>query len=159
MKAVIQRVSSAAVTSEGETVGEIAVGLLVLLGVANGDTIENAEKLASKIARMRIFSNESDNNADSDKNKGKLTKSVIDVGGGVLTVSNFTLCGNCSRGNRPDFVGAASSSEARGLYLHFIDEIIKFGVKNCASGRFGADMQVSLVCDGPVTIVLDTDSL
>jgi D-aminoacyl-tRNA deacylase len=149
MKAVIQRVSGARVVSGGETAGEIAAGLLVLLGVACGDTPECAEKLASKVARMRIFNDEF----------GKLSKSVLDIGGGVLTVSNFTLCGNCSRGNRPDFAGAAGAAEARGLYLHFIDEIIKTGVKDCASGRFGADMQVFPICDGPVTIVLDTDNL
>jgi D-aminoacyl-tRNA deacylase len=149
MKAVIQRVSGARVTSDGETAGEIAAGLLVLLGVACGDTPECAEKLASKVARMRVFNDEN----------GKLSKSVLDIGGGVLIVSNFTLCGNCSKGNRPDFTGAAGAAEARGLYLHFIDEIIKTGVKDCASGRFGADMQVFLLCDGPVTIVLDTDNL
>lgn len=149
MKAVIQRVSKAYVTADGETIGEIADGLMVLLGVANGDTTECADKLASKIARMRIFND----------NNGKLGRSVSDIGGGVLIVSNFTLCGNCRKGNRPDFIGAMSADMARGLYLHFIDEIVKSGIKSCASGSFGADMQISLVCDGPVTIVLDTDSL
>lgn len=149
MRAVIQRVSSAAVTADGETVGKIKNGLLVLLGVAKGDTPECTRKLASKVARMRIF---------SDGN-GKLSKSVSDVDGGILVVSNFTLCASCSKGNRPDFCGAAGAEQARILYLQFIDEIINSGVKNCASGRFGADMQISLVCDGPVTIALDTDSL
>ena len=149
MKAVIQRVSRALVMADGETVGEIAEGLMVLLGVANGDTPECADKLASKIARTRIFND----------NKGKLSQSVTDIGGGVLIVSNFTLCGNCRKGNRPDFIGAMSADEARELYLYFIDKIIKSGIKNCASGRFGADMQISLLCEGPVTIVLDTDSL
>lgn len=148
MKAVIQRVSSAAVTADGETVGKIGKGLLVLLGVAQGDTPECAEKLAAKIAKMRIFSD-----------NGKLTKSVSDVDGGILIVSNFTLYANCVKGNRPDFTAAAGASKARELYLHFIDEIIKVGVKNCASGRFGADMEISAVCDGPVTIVLDSESL
>jgi|WetSurMetagenome_2_1015567.scaffolds.fasta_scaffold523898_1 D-aminoacyl-tRNA deacylase len=153
MKAVIQRVSGAAVASDGETVGEIGEGLFVLLGVANGDTPQCAEKLASKIVKMRIFSDK-----DNDNGKEKLMKSVADVGGGVLIVSNFTLCGSCAKGNRPDFTGAAAASTARGLYLHFIDEIIKAGVKTCASGRFGAEMLISARCDGPVTIVLDTDS-
>lgn len=157
MKAVIQRVSSARVTVGGETVGAIGGGLLVFLGVALTDTPESAEKLASKIARMRIFSN--GNNNSNDDNNGKLTSSVNDVGGGVLAVSNFTLCGSCRKGNRPDFTGAAKAEQARKLYLYFIDELVKNGVKNCESGRFGADMQVFTVCDGPVTIVLDTDSL
>jgi D-tyrosyl-tRNA(Tyr) deacylase len=149
MKAVIQRVSSAAVTVSGETVGKINKGLLVLLGVAKSDTPELAEKLASKVARMRIF----------DDENGKLSKSVSDVDGGILIVSNFTLCSDCSRGNRPDFGTAAGAEQARELYLHFIDSVINSGIKNCESGRFGADMQISLVCDGPVTIALDTDSL
>jgi D-aminoacyl-tRNA deacylase len=157
MKAVIQRVTNASVKSNGEVVGEIGAGLAVLLGVAVGDTAADAEKLASKIARLRIFGDESDNN--NDNGKKKLATSVVDVGGGVLIISNFTLCGNCQRGNRPDFTAAAGADEARGLYLHFIDEIIKSGVKSCASGRFGTDMQLSIACDGPVTIFMDTNNL
>lgn len=148
MKAVIQRVSSAAVTVDGEVVGKIDNGLFVLLGVAKGDRPEDAEKLASKIAKMRIFTE-----------NGKLTKSVIDIDGGVLVVSNFTLYGNCSKGNRPDFTAAAGADEARELYRQFVDEIIRAGVKSCETGRFGADMRISAVCDGPVTIVLDSESL
>lgn len=148
MRAVIQRVSSAAVNADGAVVGKIGEGLLVLLGVRRGDTQKDAEKLASKIAKMRIFTE-----------NGKLAKSVRDVGGGVLVVSNFTLYANCSRGNRPDFTDAAGADAARGLYEHFIEEIKKAGVENCSSGRFGADMQISAVCDGPVTIVLDSESL
>lgn len=157
MKAVIQRVSEARVTASGETLGAIGSGLFILLGVALQDTPELAKKLASKIARMRIFCDGNNNN--NDDNSGKLTCSVNDIGGGVLVVSNFTLCGNCRKGNRPDFTGAAKAGQARELYLNFIDELVKNGVKNCESGRFGADMQVSAVCDGPVTIVLDTDFL
>ena len=101
---------------------------------------------------MRVFSDGNNND------KAKLARSVIETGGDVLVVSNFTLCGSCRKGNRPDFTGAANAEKARGLYLYFIDEIIKNGVKSCETGRFGADMQVSTVCDGPVTITLDTDS-
>jgi D-aminoacyl-tRNA deacylase len=153
LKAVIQRVSSASVTADGKTVGAIGLGLFVLLGVAVNDTPELAEKLAAKISRMRVFCDGNNNN-----DKGKLTRSIIEAGGSILVVSNFTLCGNCQKGNRPDFTGAASAEKARELYLYFIDEIVKSGVKNCQTGRFGADMQVSAVCDGPVTITLDTDS-
>lgn len=149
MKAVIQRVTHAAVSVGDEIVGEIGNGLLVLLGVAEGDTDANAEKLASKVARLRIFSDEN----------GKLSKSVTDIGGGTLTVSNFTLCGSCSRGNRPDFTAAAKADEARRLYLHFIDSVEQSGVSVSASGRFGADMKISAELDGPVTIVIDTDTL
>ena len=149
MKAVIQRVTRAAVSVGSETVGKIESGLLVLLGVAEGDTDADAEKLASKVAKLRIFSDEN----------GKLSKSVTDIDGGILTVSNFTLCGNCSRGNRSDFTAAAKAEEAKRLYLHFIDAVERSGVKNSASGRFGADMKISAELDGPVTIVIDTDTL
>lgn len=148
MKAVIERVKSASVTVDNETVGKIGDGLFVLLGVEKGDTEKEAQKLAAKIAKMRIFS-------ENDK----LTNSVIDIGGGVLVVSNFTLAGNCRKGNRPDFVTAAGADEARRLYLLFIDEIIKNGVSVCQSGRFGADMTIDSVCDGPVTIILDSAAL
>lgn len=148
MKAVIERVKRASVTVDNETVGKINDGLFVLLGVEKGDSEKEAQKLAAKIAKMRIFS-------ENDK----LTNSVIDIGGGVLVVSNFTLAGNCRKGNRPDFVTAAGADEARKLYLLFIDEIIKNGVSDCQSGRFGADMTIDSVCDGPVTIILDSAAL
>jgi D-aminoacyl-tRNA deacylase len=150
LRAVLQRVTAASVVTEGETVGEIGAGLAVLLGITHDDTPLCAEKLAQKIARMRIF---------TDIETDKLSRSVLDIGGGVLVVSNFTLYGNCVKGNRPDFTAAAGAEAARALYLHFIDEFIKAGVGNCQSGRFGADMQLLLQCDGPVTILLDTDTL
>lgn len=149
MKAVVQRVLSAKVETGGEIVGSIEKGLMILLGVAKGDTAENAEKLAQKIIRMRIF----------DDDKGKLNYSLADIKGGALVVSNFTLCGNCVHGNRPDFMEAAGFVEARGLYLDFIGALNNMGISQCESGRFGADMKVSLECDGPVTIILDTDTL
>ncbi|HEX2937779.1 MAG TPA: D-aminoacyl-tRNA deacylase [Ruminiclostridium sp.] len=149
MKAVIQRVTRAAVSVGGEVVGGIEQGLFVLLGVAEGDTQHDAEKLAAKTAKLRIFCDES----------GKLSKSASDIGGGILTVSNFTLCGNCSHGNRPDFTAAAKAQKARELYLHFIDIIEQSGVKKSASGRFGADMKISAELDGPVTIVIDTETM
>jgi D-tyrosyl-tRNA(Tyr) deacylase len=149
MKAVIQRVSHAQVTVGGEIVGSTDAGLLVLLGIAKGDTTEDAGKLALKIARMRIFSDD----------EGKLNLSLEDIAGGLLVVSNFTLCGNCAHGARPDFTNAAGFEEARSLYHDFMGLIQNLGITKCESGRFGADMQVSLVGDGPVTIILDTDSL
>lgn len=149
MKAVIQRVSSAKVETGGEIVGSIGKGLMILLGVAKGDTRENAEKLARKITGMRIF----------DDEKGKLNFSAADINGGILVVSNFTLCGNCAHGNRPDFMNAAGFTEARALYLDFVGALNKNGISKCETGRFGADMKVFLECDGPVTITLDTEML
>lgn len=149
MKAVVQRVLSAEVETGGEVVGRIQKGLMILLGVAKGDTAENAEKLARKIMRMRIF----------DDEKGKLNYSLSDIKGGALVVSNFTLCGKCAHGNRPDFMEAAGFDEARSLYLNFVGALNNMGISKCETGRFGADMKVSLECDGPVTIILDTDTL
>ncbi len=124
MKAVIQRVSRAEVSVGGEVVGSTGRGLLVLLGVAKGDKPADAEKLAIKTARMRIF----------DDNTGKLNLSLTDIGGGALVVSNFTLCGSCSHGTRPDFISAAGFDEARQLYHHFIDSLQTSGIKHCESG-------------------------
>lgn len=149
MKAVIQRVSGAAVNVDGKTVGRIGKGLLVLVGVAKDDTPQKAEKLSAKVSKMRIFEDEN----------GRLSKSVLDIGGGILTVSNFTLCCDCSRGNRPDFTSAAKSDTARKLYLKFIDGIERSGVIESESGLFGADMKISAQLDGPVTISVDTDTL
>lgn len=146
MKAVIQRVLSAKVETGGEIVGSIEKGLMILLGVAKNDTEGNAEKLARKITGMRIF----------DDEKGKLNFSAANINGGILVVSNFTLCADCAHGNRPDFMAAADFSKARELYLDFIGAINKNGISKCETGRFGADMKVSLECDGPVTIILDT---
>lgn len=146
MRAVVQRVTSASVVIDGETAGEIGPGLLVLLGVAPDDTSAQAKWLADKVAGLRIF-------ADSD---GKMNLAVADVpGGGVLVVSQFTLYGDCSKGRRPSFVGAAPPAVAVPLYEAFVAEIKGRGLRT-ETGRFGADMKVSLVNDGPVTLILDT---
>lgn len=149
MKAVIQRVRSACVTSHGETLGSVGKGLLILLGVAPGDTQAHAQKLADKIARLRIFSDDDD----------KMNLSLLQVGGEALVVSNFTLYADCRHGCRPSFIGSAKPPMAEDLYSYFIDCLKKLGVVKVDAGRFGADMQIDLLNDGPVTIVLDTDEL
>ena len=149
MKAVIQRVKNASVTVEGRLASEIGQGLLVLLGVADGDTERDADILAAKIANLRIFS-------DPD---GKMNLSLLTIGGEMLVVSQFTLCANCVKGRRPDFFGAAKPDEADRLYLYFCERIKKEGVATVKTGEFGADMQVALLNDGPVTIILDSGEL
>ncbi len=144
MKAVIQRVSRASVTVEGEVVGAVDRGLLVLLGVARGDTDDTAHALAGKIVRMRIFNDEA----------GKMNLSVRDVGGGVLAVSQFTLLADTRKGNRPSFIGAAPPEEAERLYEVFSDAVAAEGVP-VEKGVFGAMMDVDLVNDGPVTVVME----
>ena len=145
MTAVLQRVKSAAVTVEGQTVGAVGEGLLVLLGVAAGDAEHDADLLAAKIAACRIFCDEED----------RMNRSVIDVGGGVLVVSNFTLLGNYRHGNRPDYFGAAAPGEAEKLYEYFVAQLKGRGVP-VATGRFGAHMNIALDADGPVTLVMES---
>lgn len=149
MKAVLQRVKHASVTVEGRTVSEIGQGLLVLLGVAEGDTERDADALAAKIANLRIFSDADD----------KMNLSLLTVGGEMLVVSQFTLCADCRKGRRPDFFSAAKPDEANRLYLYFCERIKKEGVGTILTGEFGADMQVSLLNDGPVTIIIDSGEL
>ena len=149
MKAVLQRVSSADVVVDGEQIAAIGSGLLILLGVAQGDTLRDAEVLADKIANLRIF-------CDADD---KMNLSLLTVGGAALVVSQFTLCANCAHGRRPDFFGAAKPQEAEELYLYFCERIKSAGVSSVVTGEFGADMQVSLCNDGPVTILLDSTEL
>ena len=144
MKTVIQRVSRADVTISGTTAGKIGQGLLILLGVGPEDTEETADYIATKIINMRIFEDE----------KGKMNRSVKDVGGEILVVSQFTLYADCRKGNRPSFVGAAAPEPAEALYRYFIKKLSESGI-HTESGEFGADMQVSLINDGPVTILLD----
>lgn len=146
MRAVLQRVSHARVTVDGEEVGRIGRGLLVLLGVAPTDTPEHARWLAEKIVGLRIF-------ADSE---GKMNLGVADVGGGLLIVSQFTLYGDCAKGRRPSFINAAQPEIAIPLYEEFINAVKAQGVP-VATGRFGAMMQVELVNDGPVTLIIDRD--
>jgi D-tyrosyl-tRNA(Tyr) deacylase len=145
MRAVLQRVTSARVTVEEREVGTIGPGILVLLGVEQGDTAADAERLADKVRDLRIF----------DDDEGRLNRSVVDIGGSVLVVSQFTLCADCSRGRRPSFVRAARPEDAVGPYEAFVARLRTSGVP-IATGAFRAMMQVSLVNDGPVTLILDS---
>jgi D-tyrosyl-tRNA(Tyr) deacylase len=144
MRAVVQRVHRARVTIGGEVAGEIGAGLLVLLGMTHTDTEAEAHWLAEKIVGLRIF-------ADND---GKMNRDVTEAGGAVLVVSQFTLYGDCRKGRRPSFIDAAPPPIAIPLYEAFINGIKALGVP-AATGRFGADMQIELVNDGPVTLILD----
>jgi D-tyrosyl-tRNA(Tyr) deacylase len=145
MRAVVQRVSRARVTAGDEVTGEISRGLLVLLGVGNEDEQASADYLSDKIVGLRIFEDDS----------GKMNKSVTDVGGGVLVVSQFTLYGDVRRGKRPSFDDAAPPEKARALYQYFVERIRAAGLR-CETGKFQEMMQVELVNDGPVTILLDS---
>lgn len=147
MKAVIQRVSEASVTVDGELIGSVGKGYMLLLGVMNGDTRHEAEILAGKVARLRVFE-------DDD---GRMNRSLPDVGGGVLCVSQFTLCADVRKGNRPSFTPSAPPEEANALYEYFMERLRAEGIDRVEHGVFGADMQVALVNDGPVTICFDTD--
>ena len=147
MKLVIQRCERADVKVDGKTVGEIGKGFNVLLGVAEGDADEQASLLAGKIARLRVFEDEN----------GKMNLSVNDIGGEILAISQFTLCADCKKGNRPSFTLSAAPDEANRLYELFCLELSANGVGNVEKGIFGADMAVDIANDGPVTIVLDTD--
>ena len=145
MRAVVQRVSRAAVRVEGRVTGEVGRGLLVLLGVAAGDREEDARWMADKLAQLRIF-------ADAD---GKMNHSVEDEGGGVLLVSQFTLLGDARKGNRPSFAGAAPPEEANALYERVRSALALRGLP-VATGVFRARMEVELVNDGPVTLLVDS---
>lgn len=146
MRAVLQRVSRARVTVEGETAGEIGRGLLVLLGVAKGDTEAEAERLAEKVATLRLFGDEA----------GKMNLSVEETGGGVLVVSQFTLHGDCRKGRRPGFDRAAPAETANTLYEKFVAALRARGLQT-ETGIFQAMMDVELVNQGPVTLIVDTD--
>lgn len=149
MKAVIQRVTEADVSIDNETVGKINKGFLILLGVEKGDTSLVADKLVKKIPVLRIFEDEND----------KMNLSCLDIDGEMLVVSQFTLCADCSHGRRPSFTNSAPPNEANELYEYFVSELKRAGVKKVDTGRFGADMKVSLINDGPVTIILDSKDL
>lgn len=149
MKAVIQRVTEADVTIDNETVGKINKGFLILLGVEKGDTSLDADKLVKKIPVLRIFEDEND----------KMNLSCLDINGEMLVVSQFTLCADCSHGRRPSFTDSAPPNEANELYEYFVSELKRAGVKKVDTGRFGADMKVRLLNDGPVTIILDSKDL
>jgi D-tyrosyl-tRNA(Tyr) deacylase len=145
LKAVVQRVSAARVLVDGEVVGEIGPGLCVLLGIARGDGEEAVERLAGRIARLRIFENDD----------GKFDRSLLDVAGQALVVSQFTLIADTAKGNRPSFTDAATPDQAEPLYERFCAALRELGIA-VATGRFGARMAVEVLNDGPVTIVLDT---
>lgn len=144
MRAVCQRVSGARVVVEGSVAGEIGAGLCVLLGVAREDGEDEAARLAGKVARLRVFEDE----------RGRFDRSLLDVGGAALVVSQFTLIADTAKGNRPSFSAAAPPEEAERLYERFCAELRGLGIE-VATGIFGARMRVKLVNDGPVTIVLD----
>lgn len=149
MRALVQRVTHASVTVEGDCVGKISEGLLVLLGVGPSDTEKEADFLAKKCANLRIFTDEND----------KMNLSLLDIGGQMLVVSQFTLYADCSHGRRPAFIGAAAPELANRLYEYFQQSVQKEGVQTVQHGIFGADMKVELLNNGPVTILLDTDEI
>jgi len=148
MRAVIQRVTNASVTVGGKTVGQVDSGFMVLLGVLEGDTENEAELLARKTALLRVFEDEN----------GKMNLSVLDTDGEILAVSQFTLCADTKKGNRPSFTPSAEPNVANRLYDIYCEQLKANGVRKVEKGIFGADMKVSLVNDGPVTICLDTDT-
>ena len=145
MRALVQRVRSASVTVDLQEIGRIDQGLLVFLGITHDDTQEDLDYLVGKVSKLRIFS-------DSD---GKMNRSVADIGGSILVVSQFTLYGDTRRGNRPGFDQAAKPDQANRMYEQFCDQIRQLGIP-VATGQFAADMQVSLINDGPVTLMLDS---
>lgn len=147
MKAVIQRVLSASVRVDGETVGSCNQGYMILVGAAEGDTENEAELLARKTASLRVFCDEND----------KMNLSILDIGGEVLAISQFTLCADVKKGNRPSFINALEPVRAEELYNLFCEKLLEYGVKRVEKGIFGADMKVELINDGPVTILYDTD--
>ena len=149
MRVVLQRVKECNVSVDNKIVGEITKGFLLLLGVKDGDSEQDALKLAKKISGLRIFTDNDD----------KMNLSLADIGGSVLVVSNFTLYADCSHGRRPSFVKAARPEISEPLYEFFCEQIKQNGVNNVQRGIFGADMKVTLVNDGPVTMVIDSEDL
>ncbi len=148
MRGVVQRVLEAHVKVDGQIVGQIEQGMVVLLGVAEGDTETDLKYLVEKTIHLRIFE-------DDD---GKMNRSVLDVGGSILAISQFTLLGDCRKGRRPSFIGAAKPEEANTMYESYVRQIREQGV-TIETGIFQADMKVHLVNDGPVTLVLDSSKL
>jgi len=146
MRAVIQRVSEATVTVNGDVTGSVGAGVLVLLGVGPDDTEADGRWLAEKVANLRVFPDE----------EGRMNRSLLEIGGGALVVSQFTVYGNCRKGRRPSFVGAAPPERAEPLYERFCAQMAESGVASVERGVFGAMMKVALVNDGPVTLIIDT---
>lgn len=149
MRAVVQRVSGASVAVSGETVGKCGRGFLILLGVAKGDTEADADVLAAKLSKLRVF----------EDGNGKMNLSLSDIGGELLIISNFTLYADCRHGNRPDFLMAEAPAEANRLYEYFTDRMKTLSGCPTETGVFGADMKVSIENDGPVTLVIDSPEL
>ncbi|MBR1483814.1 MAG: D-tyrosyl-tRNA(Tyr) deacylase [Ruminococcus sp.] len=149
MKAILQRVRFAKVEVEGSVVGKIGQGFLVLLGVEQDDDEKEAEVLSNKVAGLRVFTDEND----------KMNLALADIGGEVLVISNFTLCADCSHGRRPSFIAAARPEKAEPLYEYFCQRLRAHGISKVAQGIFGADMAVSLLNDGPVTIDINSKDL
>jgi D-aminoacyl-tRNA deacylase len=145
MRAVVQRVEKSSVRVDADVIGEIGTGLLVLLGIAQTDETGDADYICNKVSNLRIF--EDDN--------GKMNRSVIDINGEILVVSQFTLLGDCRKGRRPSFIEAAGPEQANLLYKYFVDGVKKMGIP-VATGKFQAMMSVSLINDGPVTLILDS---
>ena len=146
MRVVLQRAKQANVTVDGQVIGAIDVGLVLLLGIAPTDTQKQADWMCEKVANLRVF----------EDAEGKMNLSVREVGGGCLVVSQFTLYGNCRKGRRPSFVGAARPEVAEPLYEYFCKKLASLGVRSVETGQFGAMMQVSLSNDGPVTLIIDS---
>ena len=144
MKVLIQRVKKASVTIENKLYSNINAGILALVGIEKGDTSEQLEKMASKLINLRIFADEND----------KMNKSILDIKGEMLIVSQFTLCGTCKKGTRPSFDGSAPPNIANNLYEDFVEKIKTYGIK-VKTGKFGAMMDVALINDGPVTFMLE----
>ncbi|MBC8576641.1 D-aminoacyl-tRNA deacylase [Yanshouia hominis] len=149
MRALLQRVRRASVSVDGGVIGEVGQGYLILLGVRQGDTKEEARFLAQKTAELRVF----------EDAEGKMNLSLLDVGGGALVVSQFTLCADCRKGRRPAFINAEKPPLAEELYLDYVSFLKEAGVGRVDTGKFGAEMLVSIENDGPVTILLDTDEI
>lgn len=147
MKAVIQRVKYAQVSVDGETAGKVGEGYMILVGVQAGDADADAEILARKTANLRVFTDENE----------KMNRSILDIDGEILAISQFTLCADVKKGNRPSFIGAAEPCEADRLYNLYCDELLKNGVRKVEKGVFGAHMEVELLNNGPVTILYDTE--
>jgi D-aminoacyl-tRNA deacylase len=145
MRAVVQRVTRSTVTVDDQVIGEIGQGVMVLLGVGQNDTEQDADYLAEKIVHLRIFEDET----------GKMNRSLLETGGAMLVVSQFTLLGDCRKGRRPSFADAAAPEKAEHLYIHFTKKIRSFDI-HLATGRFRAAMKISLVNDGPVTLILES---
>ncbi|MBQ9229305.1 MAG: D-tyrosyl-tRNA(Tyr) deacylase [Eubacterium sp.] len=149
MKAVIQRVAYAKCLIDGQLTGQCGEGLMILLGVVEGDTVSDADKLLKKVPYLRIFRDEND----------KMNRSCLDIDGEILVISQFTLAADCSHGRRPSFIAAAAPNEAIPLYEYFVQGLRQAGVKSVQTGEFGADMQIEMINNGPVTIVLDSKEL